>query len=584
MRLKVNGLASPNEHPAEPRDVPIQATAHDPLAVRPEQVRQSLEAKVAELMVRRLRSGLLLALGSYALFLINDIAVHEAHLNLLILIKVVQVGGVAMVLLALRHPLAARHAVNVALGVAFFIVSAATVSAIIRGNATAHVLLLVAVPISTATMFPWGTRAQAILVGTCLMLACGTLYAVQGTILTIVTNPSIAALLTAQAISLYVAYDGERYRWQIEEQEVGLRLREEHFRSLIENGADLIVLVGVDGTMRSVSPSVQRLLGHLPSAWVGTSLYDVVHPDDAPVLRATLAASAGSGAAPLAFEVRIRDAGSSWHVLLGTLTNLLAHPAVEGIVLNAHDITELRQTAEKARRNQADLTHVLRLGTIGEIASGLAHEINQPLGAVSNYAAACARWLDSGAGSTSELRHGLELISAEALRAGEIIRRVRDLARKNDDHMQMVDLNEVVRRALELVEPEARTQGISLQLHPDARLPRLYVDPIQIQQVMLNLVLNAIEAMHASAIKQLTIRTRLLDAWAWVDVTDTGSGLDPRLAEGVFEPFFTTKPTGLGMGLAISRRIVEAHGGKLVGASNDSGRGSTFSFSLPPPR
>jgi C4-dicarboxylate-specific signal transduction histidine kinase len=280
-------------------------------------------------------------------------------------------------------------------------------------------------------------------------------------------------------------------------------------------------------------------------------------------------------------EVRLRHATQAWRTLDGAIANLLANAAVRGFVFNARDVTQRRQMESALRRNQAELTHALRLGTIGEIASGLAHEINQPLAAISNYASACVRWFDSGAGSWAELRRGLQLISEQALRAGRIVHDLRDLSRKRDGGMEMVDVNVIVRRAVELMEPQARLEGISLRLETAENLPSVHADGIQIEQVVLNLLLNGIESMPASAVKMLSVSTLRGDAHVEVCVCDTGIGLDPGVGDRVFEPFFTTKPTGLGMGLAISRRIIEAHGGEFRGVCNSDGRGSTFSFSLP---
>jgi two-component system sensor kinase FixL len=676
--------------------------------VRREDVRRSLRAKTAAVLLRRLRIALGLTLASYGLYLVNDIGHGDPNLTVLLWIKVVQIAGVASVLVFLASARAARHIVGVALGVMLFVTVAATVSAIVRGNVSAHILLLVAVTVGTATMYPWGARAQAVLVASCLLLMSWAFQAVEGSALAILAHPSMAALLAAVVISLYLARDSERYRWQIEERELGLRMREEHFRTLLESAADLIVLLDAGGRVRSVSPAIRSLLGYAAKQWIGASLFELVHPDDVATLREAVAASRSSSA-PLTAEIRIRDAGSTWRVFLVTIADLLGHAAVEGIVLHARDIsarkamevelrrseaalsaliestsdsvwsvdrerrltamnaavrgafadqfgidvrigqtfedrvppeiaarwrelydralagervtseqsfardgemrhylismnptrdhgeitgavvfsreiTELRRAAELARRNQAELTHVLRLGTIGEMASGLAHEINQPLGAIANYAAACKLRLDTGALSRSDLRRGLELISCEALRAGEIIRRLRDLARKGEVSMEMADPAAVVHSAVALVEPEARLQGISVRVETARDLPRLYVDPIQVEQVILNLLLNAIEAVQGSAIKRMVIESRRVNGYVEISVRDTGIGLPEEISAHLFEPFYTTKPQGLGMGLAISRRIVEAHGGRLTAAANGDGCGSVFRFTLPLPQ
>jgi C4-dicarboxylate-specific signal transduction histidine kinase len=314
-----------------------------------------------------------------------------------------------------------------------------------------------------------------------------------------------------------------------------------------------------------------------------------MHPADVPRLREALTVSAPEAGAVQSVEVRLRDAARGWRALDGAVANLLDNAAVRGLVFNARDVTQRRQAESDLRRNQAELTHVLRLGTISEIAAALAHEINQPLSAISNYASACARRLGAAAGASPELQrelqHGLQLIAAEALRAGRIVRGLRDHSRKGDGGMEMVDVNEVVSRAVELMEPQARLQGVSVRVQSGAELPSVYADGIQIEQVVLNLLLNGIESMQSSPVKILFAWTVLHEERVEICVRDTGVGLDPAVTNRVFEPFFTTKPTGLGMGLAISRRIVEAHGGTFRVLANPDGRGSTFSFSLPlPPR
>lgn len=224
---------------------------------------------------------------------------------------------------------------------------------------------------------------------------------------------------------------------------------------------------------------------------------------------------------------------------------------------------------------------MLRLGTLGEIAAALAHEINQPLGAISNCAAACSRWVESGSTRPHDLQRGLEMIASEAIRAGEIVRRLRDLARKGEGSVQVVDVNDIVRRAAELMEPETRLRGISLRVEPANDLPRVCADGIQIEQVVLNLLLNAVEAMQTSPVKELSVSTAINNGHVVVSVRDSGVGLEPSVRKHVFDAFFTTKANGLGMGLAISRRIVDAHGGQLCGEPNPGGPGSIFSFSLP---
>src|SRR5262249_13265493 len=156
-----------------------------------------------------------------------------------------------------------------------------------------------------------------------------------------------------------------------------------------------------------------------------------------------------------------------------------------------------------------------------------------------------------------------------------------DLGRRCDGRVEPIDVNEVVRRASDLIGPEVRLQGISLRIDVASRLPSVFADPVQIEQVLLNLMLNGMDAVQATSQKFLTVQTARAGGEIYVSVCASGTGMQPELAERVFEPFFTTKSKGLGMGLAISRRIIEAHGGHLRAAMNPGGAGSTFSFSLP---
>jgi len=552
-----------------------------PYAVPPDQVRRAVRAKTGPLLIERTRNALILIIVSLSFFLAQDLLFFRNLAAPLILIKVIQFTLVAMVLWLIRTGRLPRNVVAFVwcLGVVFGLL--ATVAGTVRGSAAGTALLFIVTTAGTAIGLPWGAWAQAAYVGACALMVGWSGYTIHGALLPVLADPATGAMLTAGLVSVFVAYGVERYRWQIEEREMGLRLREEHFRSLIENGDDLIVVTGADGSIRYVSPSVRRLLGYAPEAWVGKSLFDFVHPDDAQRLRDAIAYGAPEGVVGQPIEVRLRDAAQAWRVLEGAISNLLENAAVRGIVFNARDVTQRRETETDLRRNQAELTHVLRLGAIGEIASTLAHEINQPLAAIANYASACARWLDSGAGSARDLQRGLQLISAEALRAGRIVHGLRDLSRKGDGGMDMIDINGAVGRAAELMEPEARQQGISLRLQTGEDLARVYADPIQIEQVVLNLLLNGIESMQASPVKILSVSTARRDGQVEICVRDTGVGIDPAVGNRVFEPFFTTKPTGLGMGLAISRRIVKAHGGDLRASANPDGRGTTFSFSLP---
>ena len=246
-----------------------------------------------------------------------------------------------------------------------------------------------------------------------------------------------------------------------------------------------------------------------------------------------------------------------------------------------------RQRAAQARaalalqHHQAEVAHVLRVSALGEMAAQLAHELTQPLGAIANYAAGCRRRLERDPQPSPEMVDVVDRIGREALRAGAIIRRMREFLQKSEPQRRAVDVNALVREVAEFLDGEARERGVAvdLLLHPD--LPAVAADGLEIEQVLINLARNAIEAMQGTTrAPTLAIETRRGPPdTIEVFVRDSGPGLPQGGVDAIFEPFYTTKPRGLGMGLAISRSIVELHGGTLA-ASSDPG-GATFRVTLP---
>ncbi|MDO9598795.1 MAG: PAS domain S-box protein [Azoarcus sp.] len=249
------------------------------------------------------------------------------------------------------------------------------------------------------------------------------------------------------------------------------------------------------------------------------------------------------------------------------------------------DITEQKRAMELARQQDERLQATSRLVTMGEMASTLAHELNQPLAAISSYNTGCINRLDAGQVDPSELRGVHEKIGRQARRAGEIIRRVHDFVRRAEPKREALDLNNVIRDAVGLIEADARKRQmrISSQLTPD--LPALTADPVMIEQILVNLIRNGMDAMVATpaARREITISTRLLGNTLETRVCDHGSGIDAATVERLFEPFFTTKSEGMGMGLNICRSIAELHHGRLTFEPNPTG-GTIFILTLPTER
>jgi two-component system sensor kinase FixL len=250
----------------------------------------------------------------------------------------------------------------------------------------------------------------------------------------------------------------------------------------------------------------------------------------------------------------------------------------------AEDITSRKQADEQNRLLQSELAHLGRLTVAGEMASGLAHELNQPLTAISTYAETCKLLLDAKQPSSEDLHTTATEIAAQSRRAAEIIRRMRDFTRRAEPQRAPADINRLIREMVRFCETEAKQRATSVRLDIGDALPSVFADTIQIQQVVLNLMRNGIEAMEINDVgeRNLVIRTTLAGSHlVEVAVADSGPGLTAAAQQQLFHPFFTTKSDGMGLGLSISRSIVEAHDGRLWVTPNAPRPGVTFHFTLP---
>ena len=242
-----------------------------------------------------------------------------------------------------------------------------------------------------------------------------------------------------------------------------------------------------------------------------------------------------------------------------------------------------RKHAEEAQREaQAELARVSRVTTMGELTATLAHEVNQPIAAAVTNANTCLRWLTRDPPDLEEAREAASRIVEDATRAAGIISRVRLLFKKGTPQRELVDVNEAIREMIVLLRSEATRYNITVRMELTADLPRIMGDRVQLQQVLMNLIVNSIDAMkEVDGARELAVKSQRTEKeQVLVSVSDTGVGLPPQQAEQVFNAFFTTKPHGTGMGLRISRSIVESHGGRLWAADN-SPRGASFHFVLP---
>jgi PAS domain S-box-containing protein len=361
--------------------------------------------------------------------------------------------------------------------------------------------------------------------------------------------------------------------------EAALERSQSTLSAVIESSPDPIWAVDRDLNMVAFNAIADRQFHHLYRAGMADAEAGRAVPDD--VLQRWLGyLRRALGGERFVVEEAIEDRDGP-HRYLVSLNPTLVEGQVTGAAVFSKDITTLRHAEEQARQHQAELAHTLRLHTMGEMAASLAHEVNQPLGSIAHYAQGCRRRIELDAITASELLPAIEAIAREAMRAGEITRRVRNILRKEESHREPVDMAALLESAAGLVLPTATRLRVTLTCVPAPPLPRIVGDPIQIEQVLLNLLLNAVEASsqspppaHVEVRMQVTEPDQLE-----VAVADSGGGVDPTLGDRIFEPFRTTKPGGLGMGLAISRSIVDSHGGRLWVTANPTG-GAVFRFTL----
>jgi PAS domain S-box-containing protein len=280
--------------------------------------------------------------------------------------------------------------------------------------------------------------------------------------------------------------------------------------------------------------------------------------------------------------LRARDATYRWH-LIRAVPVRNAEGNILRFVGTATDVHDWRQAQEALRNTQTEFAHMTRVMTMGELTASIAHEVNQPLGAIVTSAAAGARWLATKPPQMDKARRALERIANDGKRAAEVIRRIRALMKRQAPRKEWVDINETVREVTELAQYQLRRSEILVETRLGHDLPLVRCDRVQLQQVLLNLIINGIEAMNGikGRSRELTLASISVGPDAvFVEVRDTGAGLDPDHVPHLFEPFYTTKAEGLGIGLSISRSILEAHGGRLTVATN-APYGTVFSFSLP---
>jgi PAS domain S-box-containing protein len=321
----------------------------------------------------------------------------------------------------------------------------------------------------------------------------------------------------------------------------------------------------------------QEYTGLSTEKTVGSGWEAAVHPEDLKRHVERWRASVASGA-PFENEVRYRRAADGQYRWF--LTRAVPLRDARGKIVKWYGVSTDIEDRKRAEQLQADLAHINRVTTMGELTASLAHEIKQPIGATIMNAEICLQWLARDQPDLHEIRDAASSIVKDGKRVGDVIDRIRSLYKKAPPQRQLVDVNEIIREIVVLLRGEANRYAVSMLTDLAVDLPKVTADRVQLQQLFMNLMLNGIEAMKESG-GVLMVKSQLgHDGGLLISVSDTGVGLPAEKADQIFNAFFTTKSQGSGMGLAISRSIVESHGGRLWATAN-SGRGATFHFTLP---
>jgi PAS domain S-box-containing protein len=366
--------------------------------------------------------------------------------------------------------------------------------------------------------------------------------------------------------------------------EEALRESETRFRTFVDHAGDALFVQDLEqGTIVDVNRSACDSLGYTREELIGTTPH-AFHLDSERAEIDSVAQRAAAGETAFDRHWHRRKDGTTFPVEVHT--NLVSYGGRRFLLKVARDISDrvrAEEQRDKLRQLEAELAHLDRLTMLGELTASIAHEVNQPLSGVVSNGSACLRWLAGDVPNLEEAREAARRIVRDGKRAGEVIARIRALTKKAPTPREKLDLNETLRQVLALIGDQARRNSIMIRTQFADDLSPISGDQVQLQQVALNLAMNAIDAMSnvSERARELVITTRNIDTdQVQVTVEDSGVGLNPNTMQKIFEPFYTTKSTGMGMGLSISRSILQSHGGRLWAAAKD-GPGTTFCFTLP---
>jgi two-component system sensor kinase FixL len=396
-------------------------------------------------------------------------------------------------------------------------------------------------------------------------------------------DPAAAALFAACGLGICAM--GERLRRSTSDAVAhnrDLMAREAHLSSILDTVPDAMVVIDARGVIRSFSSAAERLFGLVAAEAVGRNVsalmpepYRTAH--DGYIQRyLTTGERRIIGIGRVVVGERKDGTTFPMELSVGEMKSA-SERFFTGFI---RDLTERQETEARLQELQAELVHISRLTAMGEMASTLAHELNQPLSAIANYIKGSRRLLESDPPRVEMMQDALEKAGEQALRAGQIIRRLRDFVSRGESERRLESLSKLVEEASALALVGAKEHGIQVRFQFGQKCDLVLADKVQVQQVLLNLMRNAVEAMMETPRRELMVRTEPAeDDMVLISVSDTGHGISPEVSAQLFTPFLTTKRHGMGVGLSISRTIIEAHGGRIWADPNPEG-GSVFRFTL----
>ncbi|WP_040839020.1 CheR family methyltransferase [Thiothrix nivea] len=391
-----------------------------------------------------------------------------------------------------------------------------------------------------------------------------------------------------EATNQQLKSSNDRLLHEIEERkwaEERLEIERAKLDTIFQSQPNWINICGLDGTILEVNPAGPEIMEACSTQQlVGRSMRDFVFPEYLPVVEECINSVNTTGElSSREIKVKTFKGNTRWLESRPVLIHLDNDELrIMSIIV---DHTDRKLAQELLSERQQELAHIMRLNTLGEMASGIAHELNQPLSAISNYIRGCELRMKNDQCSMAEITDVMQLVGTQVRRAGEILRFAKDFTRKDQDtEWHDYDINTIVEETLHLLDTTEQFKQVTLVRKLSPLLPPVNVNKIQIEQVLVNMILNALDAMQEASpdgLGSLQIVTEAVDKYAVrVSVIDEGPGLPPDYAQNIFRPFYTSKKNGMGMGLPISSSIIEVHGGKLEAHNNDT-KGATFSFTLP---